>query len=151
MRLLLSVIILLVFAAPSVSAQLVLNAAPTVRVVSGDASTERTVLPAGEQEEFRVVITTRNGRYFWASREGAELVHSTSGSFHWFKDPGGGGYVKILDQESQPEFLRDPELPRFLYMEHLTVMLGTITYWGSADTLQSRWTGPTAGPVTAPP
>ena len=135
MRLLVSVIILLVFAAPSVSAQLVLNAAPTVRVVSGDSATERMVLSESEQEEFRIVITTRNGRYFWASREGAELVHSTSGAFHWFWDPGGGGSVKILDQELlQPAAVRDPERPRFLYMEHLTVMLGTITYWGSTET-----------------
>ena len=135
MRLLVSVIILLAFAAAPVTAQVVLNAAPTVRVVSGDAATERTVLSEGEQEEFRVVITTRNGRYFWASREGAELVHSTSGAFHWFWDPGGGGSVKILDQELlQPAALRDPELPRFLYMEHLTLWLDTITYWGSADT-----------------
>ena len=114
-------------------AQVVLNAAPTVRVVSGEESTERTVLTEAEQEEFRVVITTRDGRYFWESREGAELIHFTSGAFHWFFDPGGGGYIKVLDNELiVPQEVRDPG-PRFLYMEHLTLWLGTFTYWGSTE------------------
>lgn len=133
MKLLVAATSLLVLSADACMAQVVLNAAPTVRVVSGEDSTERAVLSEAEREEYRVVITVRDGRYFWTSREGAELVHSRFGAFDWFKDPGGGGYVKVLDAERLPEFLRDPG-PRFVYMEHLTIWLGTITYWGSSET-----------------
>ena len=110
-----------------------MSAAPTVRVGSSEASTARTVLSEDEQEEFRVVITTRNERYFWISREGRELFHFTSCVYHWFIDPRGGGYVKVQDTSLLPELLRDPG-PRFRYIEHVTLAIETITYWGSADT-----------------
>ena len=124
--------VILLLATPA-AAQVVLSATPTVKVDSSEASTARQVLSEDEQEEFRVVISTRNSRYFWISREGRELFHSVSGINHWFLDPRGGGYVKVVDTGLLPEALRDPG-PRFHYIEHLTLSLGTITYWGSADT-----------------
>ena len=128
------------FASP-VAAQTVLSVAPTVRVDSGEDSTQRNVLSEDEQGEFRLVITTRNGRYFWSSREGRELRHSGSGPTHYFIDPRGGGYVKVLDTAGLPDFLSEPG-PRFRYMEHLTLLLGTITYWGSTNTFSLDGQGP---------
>ena len=58
-------IALVVLVTSPAEGQTVLSATPTSRVISNEESTERVVLSELEQEEYRVVITTRNGRYFW--------------------------------------------------------------------------------------
>ena len=131
MRYLVPFALVFVLASPGL-AQTVLSARPTVKVESDAASTQRFQLSDAEQEEFRVVITTRDGRYYWISREGRELIHHASGAFHYFIDPTGGGYIKVFDTSLVPEFLRDPG-PRFQYFEVLSLWLGTITYWGASE------------------
>ncbi len=131
MRYLVPFALVFVFASPGL-AQTVLSVRPTVKVESNAASTQRFQLSDAEQEEFRVVITIRDGRYYWISREGRELIHHRSGVFHYFIDPTGGGYVKVFDTGLVPESLRDPG-PRFQYLEHVTLGLETITYWGASD------------------
>ena len=131
MRLLTCLVVVLWFASPA-TPQEVLSARPTVKVESNAASTQRFQLSDAEQEEFRVVITTRDGRYYWISREGRELIYHASGAFHYFIDPTGGGYIKVFDTSLVPEFLRDPG-PRFQYFEVLSLWLGTITYWGASE------------------
>lgn len=121
-----------VLVALSAEAQTVLDARPTVKVESGEGATSRSVLSESERTKYRVIITKRDGQYFWTSREERELVYRPSGAFHTFIDPRGGGYVKIFDADTLPASVRDPG-PRFHYMEHLTLWLGTITYWGTAD------------------
>ena len=133
MRYLVPFALVFVLASPGL-AQTVLSARPTVKVVSEAASTERFQLSDAEQEAVRVVITIRDGRYYWISREGRELIHHRSGAFHYFIDPTGSGYVKVLDTAFLPEFLRDPG-PRFQYFEVLSLWLGTTTYWGATDDL----------------
>ncbi len=131
MRLLTGLVVVLWFASPA-TPQEVLSVRPTVKVESNAASTQRFQLSDAEQEEFRVVITTRDGRYYWISREGRELIHHRSGVFHYFIDPTGGGYVKVVDTGLLPESLRDPG-PRVQYLEHVTLGLHTITYWGASE------------------
>ncbi len=131
MRYLVPFALVFVLATPGL-AQTVLSARPTVKVESNAASTERVQLSDAEQEQFRLVIKTRDGRYYWMSREGREVIHHASGAFHYFIDPTGSGYVKVFDTGLVPEFLRDPG-PRVQYLEHVTLGLGTITYWGATD------------------
>ncbi len=80
MRYLVPFALVFVLASPGL-AQTVLSARPTVKVVSDAASTERVQLSDAEQEQFRLVITTRDGRYYWMSREGREVIHHASGAF----------------------------------------------------------------------
>jgi hypothetical protein len=115
----------------------VLDARPTVRVESSDGGTNGLLLTDAQQREWRVLITRRGDRYLWSSRENRELVHHVSGAFHHFIDPRGGGYVKVFDTSVLPESLRDSG-PRFRYMEHLSIWLGTITYWGTSETFEPR-------------
>ncbi len=131
MRYLVPFALVFVLASPGL-AQTVLSARPTVKVESNAASTQRFQLSDAEQEEFRVVITIRDGRYYWISREGRELIHHRSGAFHYFIDPTGGGFVKVFDTGFLPESLRDPG-PRVQYLEHVTLGLETITYWGASE------------------
>ena len=94
MRYLVPFALVFVLASPGL-AQTVLSARPTVKVESNAASTQRFQLSDAEQEQFRLVITTRDGRYYWMSREGREVIHHASGAFHYFIDPTGSGYVKF--------------------------------------------------------
>lgn len=114
------------------SAQVVFDASPTVKVESGQRKTTRFTLSKKEQVEYRVTITRREGRYYWASRENKELVRVVSGAFQYFISPEGTGYVKVLDSHLLQASTR-PSGPRFQYMEHLPIMLSTITYWGAGD------------------
>lgn len=113
-------------------AQTVLDAGPAVKVESGEGATTRSVLRESERTKYRVIVTKRGGQYFWTSREERELVYQQSGAFYYFIDPRGGGYVKVFDADTLPASMRDPG-PRFRYMEHLTLGLSTITYWGMVD------------------
>jgi hypothetical protein len=116
------------------AAQNVLDAEPTVRNDSSEDAATRHVLPPVERAKNRAIIIKRDDKYFWASRGGRELVHHASGAFDYFIEPGGSGYVKVFDSHSMPTDLR-PKGPRYQYMEHVTIMLYSITYWGSTDRL----------------
>jgi hypothetical protein len=118
---------ILLFPLPGIAQTVVLSAKPTVKVESSEASTKRYALTESEQEQYRVIITRRDGRYFWSSRENRELIYHHSGAFHYFTDLTGGGYIKIIDTAMLPDSMHGPG-PRFRYMEHLTLWLGTITY-----------------------
>ena len=131
MRLLAAGLTILFVTSPA-AAQVVLEAKPTVKVESGEGATSRVLLSEPDRTKYSVTIIRRSGRYVWASRDDRELVHHVSGAFHYFIEPGGGGYIKIFDTHTLPESMRDPG-PRFRYMEHLTLWLGTITYWGASD------------------
>ncbi|OGP28836.1 MAG: hypothetical protein A2038_04205 [Deltaproteobacteria bacterium GWA2_57_13] len=127
--------------APLAFAQVVLDAKPTIKVESGEGATSRLLLSEPDRTKYRVTIIRRGDRYFWKSREDLELVHHISGAFHYFIEPRGGGYIKIFDTHTLPESMRDPG-PRFCYMEHLTLWLGTITYWGASDEFRLDADGP---------
>lgn len=131
MRLFRTILATFLIAVPA-SAEVVLDAEPTVKVESSEGHTSRLVLPTPDRTKYRVTVTRREGRYFWTSREDRELVYHASGAFHYFVEPRGGGYIKVFDTQMLPESMRDPG-PRFRYMEHLTLWLLTITYWGATD------------------
>lgn len=112
--------------------EVVFNALPTSKVSSEAQETSRELLNESKRHEFRLLITKNGNEYLWVSRENRPLVHSISGAFHMFADPRGSGYIKIFDSSFIPESVRSPG-PRYTYMEHLHMHLGTITYWGSAE------------------
>ena len=121
----------LIFATKTHAYVVVLNAIPDSKVVSTSEGVDRLVLPGKqlERQEYKLVIPRRNGKYYWASREGKELVHITSGAVTIFLRPGGTGYIEIYDKEVLPEFLQPPG-KRYFCKEHVRNMLLNVTYWG---------------------
>jgi hypothetical protein len=111
--------------------RLVFSGTPTVKVESASHASNRVELTPQEQAEYRVLITARNGKYYWASRENKELFHFRSGAFDWFVAPG-SGYIKVVDRT----YMLQEAGPRYLYMEHMTLLLSTITYWGGGEHFQ---------------
>lgn len=101
----------------------VLFGVPASRLSASSQGADPESLRPDKTQEYVVVIERRDGRYYWVSRENRELIHSIGGAFHLFIDPRGGGYVKVLAIN---------EGKGFPYIEHVTVGLTTITYWGSS-------------------
>jgi hypothetical protein len=135
MRYLFAIFFHLFLTSPLLSQPLVLDAKPTAKVESDANSTTRSVLSEADQDKYRVRIAKQGSQYVWASRENRELLHQSSGAVHYFIDPRGGGYVKVLDTLKLPKSISTPG-PRYEYMEHVSLLLGTITYWGATDVFE---------------
>jgi len=90
------------------------------RKASCDASgcTHET-LNADQQKEYEILISGDGYDYKWLTRENKRLVVATSGLFLLLVNPEGSGYVKIHRSPVKCE-----------YMEHITLYLNNITYWG---------------------
>ncbi len=113
--------------------------------------------PNQERRENAVMITKRDGKYYWGSRKGIELIHRKDGAYHQFIDPITGSYVKIANfrdavvfnnafkslGEDKSDDLGLAQIdgvvwtenrgPKYLYMEHVHMLLYTITYWGVGE------------------
>lgn len=108
--------------APEVQERVVLEGQPTIKIESGPKGTFRDTLTESLGRHYRIVIVERDGRYYWTSREGRELIRAGSrGQYTYFIDPRGGGYVKIINQRA---------VTGGQYFEHLSLGLTTLTYWG---------------------
>jgi hypothetical protein len=127
----LSLLLLTVSSLARADERLVFSGTPTAKAESAAHVSNRLELTTQEQTEYRVLITTLDGKYYWASRENKELFHFRSGAFDWFVAPG-SGYIKVVDRQ----YLFQDDGPRYLYMEHLTLFLTTITYWGGGEHFQ---------------
>lgn len=100
----------------------VLNGTPAIRCSSSIQETGNESLSPEDRVKNRVTITKKDGKYFWTTRENRELLHRVSGGFHYFIEPGGAGYVKVMVQDR-----------KVLFMEHVSIVFMTVTYWGEAE------------------
>ncbi|HET9328452.1 MAG TPA: hypothetical protein VFQ05_16920 [Candidatus Eisenbacteria bacterium] len=133
---------LLLLLATHANGQMLLEARPTVRINASEEGATRETLSKLDQEKSKITSAWRDGKYLWTSREGVELVlQGRTGPTYFFVEPRGAGYVKVFDTHVWPDSMRDPG-PRYRFMEHVHIGLGTITYWGSCDELGFRpWVG----------
>ena len=93
----------------------VFHGTPFVRVLTNMAEDRREPLTEDDKQQYQVLITKRNGDYFWSSREMTPVTHEIAGPYHWFISPT-SGYVKILDTESPDAMAGFPEgHPRYFY------------------------------------
>lgn len=93
----LALLITFCFSKVGYSESLVLNGTPVTKVSSSFEDTHRIILSESEQNEFQLLITSKDGTYYWASRDNRELILKISGAIYIFLDPMGGGYIEILD------------------------------------------------------
>ena len=125
-RLLWGLVLSILMTGLAVSAEtVVFSGEPISKVESRLTDTTHYPLEPAAATEYRVLITKLDGKYYWASRENKELLHFQSDAADWFISAS-SGYVKIVDRRS----LGDDGEPRYIYIEHLTLLLDTITYWG---------------------
>ncbi len=135
-RLALLIVVILLAVAPPVLAQqetVVFRGDPFTRSLSNMEEDVRDD-QAGVSPE--LVITNRNGEYFWASQDDAQLIHFEDGPHHVFISPS-GGYIKILDTEApgaEPIPLpRGAGSRRFVYVAHRIEGVHVLTTWGFGE------------------
>lgn len=125
--------------AVAAQAHVVLDGYPKAFAYADGDTVGRSVLPQAEREGSRVTLVERDGAFFWATRENRQMVHVPSNLFHYFIDPRGGGYIKVLDQTGLPA---DSPLrfagPDVQFFEHVSGGMSTYTYFGWA----SHWSPP---------
>lgn len=101
---------------------LVLNGTPLVQQKGTIENSENYQLSENQKNEYRVLIVKNDDGYFWESRERRPLIKEQSGAFSIFIEPGGAGYIKVIESNGT-----------FLYMEHMSIGFQTLTYWGVSD------------------
>lgn len=110
---------------------IVFSGYPVSKVESGIEATTRSEMTGAQSSEYRVLIVKRGTKYYWASREDRELMHFQSGIAHWFISES-SGYIKIIDPSLM---LGNAGADQYVYIEHMTLLVDTITYWGSGTEL----------------
>ena len=116
-----STLIFQVSKARSNDAVVIISGLPIKKDMSDIEGTAQTELSKNEQWNYRLEIIKKGRKYYWASRENRELLFRKSEKFYNFVEPNGAGYIRVVKTEKG-----------VLYMEHLTVGLKNITYWGVA-------------------
>lgn len=101
---------------------------PARRSINRLGTNETAALADKDSKEYVCLISRKNGKYYWSSRDNKEMTRHFSGPFVIFSADDGSGYVKVFP-ESQ-------NLP-LDYMEHLHDKLFTITYWGKYSTYKA--------------
>ena len=124
-------VLLLAWSGATGQEAIVFSGYPVSKVESGLESTVRVTMNEDQAVEYRVLIVKRGDRYFWASRENKELFHFQSGIAHWFISES-SGYIKIIDPSLIPG---NEPTNQYVYIEHLTLLVDTITYWGAGQKL----------------
>ena len=107
----------------------VFTGTPKTRAIIEPADMQRFTLSPKEQKEFQSIITLKDNRFYWTSRENREMIHHFAGAFHYFIDPTGGGYVKIGPGSLYPGLSN----ASYAYMEVLSLGLSAYIYFGSGE------------------
>lgn len=105
----------------------VFRGTPTVRVFASPEGDDRQKLDQSAAYKNECVIVQRGKKYFWASRENAEMTRVDAPQFTYFIHNGGAGYVKVLTGS------RKATNAPVDYIENINQGFEVITYWGKVN------------------
>ncbi len=117
-------------------ARVVFEGTPTYRTITSPETTERVRLDPKYALRKRLIITQRNGKYYWASRENGLLVRTESGSYITYIAADGTGYVRTSSPEMyalKKKLPPEAQVQEVDYMEHLVSMFDSIVFYGNKD------------------
>lgn len=112
----------------SFAAEVEFHGTPVVQVHVSENSFATQQIEPRRAKELEVVIVRTEGGFIWASRNNVRMEKIESGQFVTYVATNGSGYVKILLRQNG-ELQQGIEV-RLTYVEHLTIGLTTITYYG---------------------
>lgn len=79
------------------------------------------------------VIIKKGDKYFWTSRDDHEVEKIVGGAFITFRRLDRPDYVRIVNPDlKRGAALLDEAAEKFDYVEHITINLTSLTYYGSA-------------------
>jgi len=103
-----------------------LEGIPNTLVTSDSEGTKTVQLSREDVAKTRLLVTIVNGKYYWACRENRPLELRPSGSFTYLFN-GPEGYIKFSRFGN-----------KIVYMEHVSMFLTTLTYWGELKIVTGR-------------
>ena len=117
-----------VLAVSAFAQDVVFRGTPKVRVYATPEKDERQQLDQATAYKNECVIVQRGKKYYWASRDNAEMLRVDAPQFTYFIHTGGAGYVKVLTGSR-----KDLNAPAD-YIENIVRQFEVVTYWGNVTT-----------------
>lgn len=117
----------------SISAETIFTGIPNKKIEIQENSVLTTQLFKNEALEYKVIISIKDGKYFWESRGNVELKKIESGVYETYIATNGSGYIRVLKKTMRDLYKKMTEEDKeknYLYSEHLVNQLGSITYIG---------------------
>lgn len=113
---------------------MVLIGSPSVKISEGGSYRLPEQLEPSKASNLACVITKVGDEYLWASRENIPLLRLDSGAFLTFIALNGSGYVRVVkkDHKEIVSLMSETE-QEFDYVEHLTIGLRSVTYYGTSQ------------------
>jgi|TARA_B100001964_G_scaffold115407_1_gene128616 hypothetical protein len=119
--------------APTQQEAIIFLGQPTHKVSEGGIERTPEKLSKEKASQFLCVIVKKGDKYYWKSRENKELVKMDSGAFTYFIAPT-SGYVKFIKPAlKSAASLMSPTEAKFGYIEHLSIGLRSVNYWGDCN------------------
>lgn len=113
-------------AASGIDEAVVFSGQPTVQYQVDINKSQRTRLSPDDSTRNVLVIVKIGEDYVWKTRGNRRMIHiiPEAGDAHYFIDPEGGGYVKIM---ARPD-------GTYIYLEQVGMDMTSFIYFGSART-----------------
>ena len=145
------VLLVLLLVAGVVFSQAQLSITPTIRVktvfiglpetgttFNGTEDAKFLKLTPERAQKLDCVITKKGDKYFWTSRDDHEVEKIARGAFITFRRLDRPDYVRIVNPDiKKGAALLDEAAEKFDYVEHITLNLTSLTYYGSMVKYQS--------------
>ena len=107
--------LLLLLSGSALAVDIEFQGTPKSRTLLTKDGAVRETLDARESQKYALKITRDGPQYYWASRGDVALLKVTNGEFTTYIAPSGEGYIRIANGA---------------YVEHLTVEMTSVTYYG---------------------
>lgn len=116
-------------------AETVFKGIPSIKISEGGTDRTPESLKRDSAIPLSCVISKIGNDYFWASRENVKMTKfEGSGAFTTFVAGNGAGYVRIIkpEQKTSASLMSETE-KTFDYVEHITIGLRSVTYFGKSQ------------------
>lgn len=117
-------------------ARVVFQGTPKLRAIVTPTGAEAVPLDEKYASQKRVIITEKNSKYYWASRENKVMFRKESGSYITYVSADGAGYVRTLTpgmSEMKSKLPPEMKAGEVDYLEQLVQQFDTITFFGDKD------------------
>jgi len=113
--------------------ELVFEGFPVKKIETDEQSSNTNLLTEAQSSEYKVTIVKNGDNHYWATRGDIQVVPVQSAFYITYVAVNGAGYVRTLIPEARALFRQMPDeeqAKQYLYVEHLTIRMGSITYYG---------------------
>jgi hypothetical protein len=107
---------------------------PSIKVTEGGIERNAEKIEQSKASSVACVVKEIDGKFFWETRGNKPLLKTESNAFITFLAVDGSGYVRLIKPslKEAASAISNTE-KNFDYVEHLTLGLRSVTYYGKAN------------------